>query len=132
MSNIIISPPATERHRFLYVGCDIHKDSHTAVALNCFGQNLLELTISNSEKDFEQLAAAVERLSSQQNVTPIFGLEDSYGYGSRLARFLYQTQARVKIVPPVLVDYARRYETHPEKNDSLDALRRCKSLDPTD
>lgn len=121
MSNITQSPE-TNRHRFLYVGMDIHKDTHTAVATNCFGQNLLELKIANSPKDFEHLAAAVERVSKETNLRPIFGLEDSYGYGSRLARFLFQTRARVKMVPPVLVDTFRKHETHPEKNDSLDAL----------
>ena len=122
MSNIITSPPITERHRFLYVGMDIHKDTHTAVAVNCFGQNLFETVISNSEKDFVQFTATVERLSQEKKLQPIFGLEDSYGYGSRLARFLFQTQARVKMVSPVLVDHVRKHETHPEKNDSLDAL----------
>lgn len=112
----------TDRHRFLYVGMDIHKDTHTAVATNCFGQNLFELTISNSQKDFEQFAATVERISLDTKLRPIFGLEDSYGYGQRLARFLTQINAQVKMIPPVLVDYARKYETHPEKNDSLDAL----------
>lgn len=120
MSNI--ASFETEHHRFLYVGMDIHKDTHTAVAVNCFGQNLLELKIANSPKDFEHLVATVERVSADTNLCPIFGLEDSYGYGSRLASFLFQTNIRVKMVPPVLVDYARRYETHPEKNDSLDAL----------
>lgn len=127
MSNINQSLE-TERHRFLYVGMDIHKDTHTAVATNCFGQHLLELQISNSEKDFEQLVAAVERVSADTKLRPIFGLEDSYGYGSRLARFLFQTRARVKMVPPVLVDNIRKHETHPEKNDSLDALGVAKVL----
>lgn len=101
---------------------DIHKDTHTAVAVNCFGQNLFETVISNSEKDFTEFTATVERLSRENKLQPIFGLEDSYGYGLRLARFLFHTNARIKMVPPVLVDHVRRYETHPEKNDSLDAL----------
>lgn len=126
MSNI--ASFETERHQFLYVGMDIHKDTHTAVATNCFGQNLFETVISNSEKDFAQFVASVERVSAVQKLTPIFGLEDSYGYGSRLARFLFHTHARVKMVSPVLVDHARRYETHPEKNDSLDALGIAKVL----
>ena len=126
--NLITQPLSAERNRFLYVGMDIHKDTHTAVAIDCFGQNLLELKIANAPKDFEQLIVAVKQLSQEQHLHPIFGLEDSYGYGSRLARFLYQTNARVKMVPPILVDTLRRYETHPEKNDSLDALGVAKVL----
>ena len=126
--NNSLPPSVIERHRFLYVGMDIHKDAHTAVAINCFGQNLFKMVIANSEKDFAHLTATVARLSKERKLHPIFGLEDSYGYGSRLARFLSQTNACVKMVPPVLVDYARRYETHPEKNDSLDALGVAKVL----
>jgi transposase len=127
MSNISPTPEA-ERHQLMYVDMDIHKDSHTAVAINSFGQNLFETVISNSEKDFTQFVDTIERVSQEKKLCPIFGLEDSYGYGSRLARFLCQNRSHVKMVPPVLVDHARRYETHPEKNDSLDALGVAKVL----
>jgi transposase len=123
-----IAWPETERHQFLYVGMDIHKDNHTAVATNCFGQNLLEMEISNSQKDFDDLIARVERLSRAENLKPILGLEDIYGYGLRLARHLYNKGLSVKMIAPVLVDRERRYETHPEKSDSLDALGVAKVL----
>lgn len=123
-----ITPSETRRHEFLYVGMDIHKDNHTAVATNCFGQNLLEMTIGNTPKDFEQLVAAVEQLSKQEQKQIIFGLEDSYGYGLRLATYLQKQELKVKMVPPVLVDRERQYETHPEKNDSKDALGAAKVL----
>jgi transposase len=126
MSNI--ASPETERHQFLYVGMDIHKDNHTAAATNCFGQNLLEMEISNSQKDFDDLVAKVERLSKAENLKPVFGLEDSYGYGLRLAKHLYQNGMPVKMVSPVLIDRERKYETHPEKSDSLDALGVAKVL----
>lgn len=126
MSNI--ASLETERQRFLYVGMDIHKDNHTAVATNCFGQNLLEKEISNSKKDFADFVAAVKQLSKQNNLIPVFGLEDSYGYGHRLANHLYQNGFLVKMVAPVLVDRARRYETHPEKSDLKDASQVAKVL----
>lgn len=118
----------TERHRFLYVGMDIHKDNHAAIATNCFGQNLLETEVKNSKKDFDNFVAMVERLSKQNNLVPLFGLEDSSGYGSRLASYLYRSGYSVKTVPPILVDKARKRETHPEKSDSLDALQVARVL----
>lgn len=118
----------TERHRFLYVGMDIHKDNHAAIATNCFGQNLLEIKINNSKKDFAHFIALVEQLSKQNNLVPLFGLEDSSGYGSRLASYLYRNGYAIKTVPPILVDNARKRETHPEKSDSLDALQVAKVL----
>lgn len=127
MSNISSSFEA-ERHQFLYVGMDIHKDSHTAVATDCFGQNLLEMEISNSNEDFDNLVSMAKQLSKSKNLKPVFGLEDSYGYGLRLAKHLCQKGLPVKMVSPVLVDRERRYETHPEKSDSLDALGVAKVL----
>jgi len=118
----------TERHRFLYVGMDIHKDNHTAAATNCFGQNLLEIEVKNSKKDFDNFVAMAERLSKQNNLVPLFGLEDSCGYGSRLASYLCRKGYQVKTIPPVLVDKARKRETHPEKSDSLDALQVARVL----
>ncbi|MBU4369306.1 IS110 family transposase, partial [Patescibacteria group bacterium] len=129
MSNIL-KPLKTERYpnQFLYVGMDIHKDNHTACLTNCFGQVLLEKEIKNSKEDFSQLAKRVERLSKEGGLKPIFGLEDSYGNGLRLATFLKRQRFEVKMVSPVLVDRERKYETHPEKSDSLDALGVAKVL----
>ena len=98
MSNLA-SLPETERYRFLYVGMDIHKDSHTAVALNCFGQRILELKIANSTDDFDNLIEKVSQVSKEKNLVPVFGLEDSFGYGARLARHLFEKQMPVKMVP---------------------------------
>ncbi len=105
----------------LYVGMDIHKDTHTAVATTMFGQPLLTEQIGNTEANFASLVAKVKLLSSQKQLTPIFGLEDSQGYGRRLARYLANQQLIVKAVSPVLVDQLRLSETHPEKSDELDA-----------
>jgi transposase len=127
MSNIA-SSLETERHQFLYVGMDIHKDNHTAVAVNCFGQNILEFKVANSKKDFQALTTTVKQLSKQKGLKPVFGLEDSYGYGVRIAKYLYLQNLPVKMIPPVLVDRARSRETHPEKTDSLDALQAAKVL----
>jgi len=128
MSNTTAPSFESEYHQFLYVGIDVHKDTHTAVATNCFGQHLLELKITNSEKDFDHLVDTVRRLSAEKHLSPIFGLEDSYAYGLRLARYLASRKFPVKMVSPVLVDRARKYETHPEKSDSLDALGIAKVL----
>lgn len=117
-----------ERYRFLYVGMDIHKDNHAALAVNCFGQNLLEAEVKNSALDFAAFTARVAEVSKQNNLVPLFGLEDSSGYGSRLAGYLYRQGYAVKTVPPILVDKARQKETHPEKTDFLDALQVARVL----
>ena len=42
-----------EKMRTLFVDIDVHKDTHTAVALSPFGDTLLEMTMSNDEGDFQ-------------------------------------------------------------------------------
>lgn len=77
------------KQQFLYVGMDIHKDTHGAVAANCFGQQLLKLEISNSRENFQKLVDNVGQLGRQEGLTPVFGLEDSYGYGALLEKHLF-------------------------------------------
>ncbi len=133
MSNIFKWPdgaggPDPSPNQFLYVGVDIHKDKHTAVATNCFGHKLLEMEFADTGNGFRQLVSDIQNLADRQNCRFIFGLADSFGYGLHLARHLFDSHLPVKMVPPVLVDRSRQYETHPEKSDSLDALGVAKVL----
>lgn len=120
-----VAPP---RHQVLYIGVDVHKDTHTAVATNAFGEKLFEKVISNSKEDFKTLVTTAKEVSATHALLPVFGLEDSFGNGVRLARFLSSQDIMVKMVSPVLTDLFRSYETHPEKNDSLDAFAAAKVL----
>ena len=112
---------------FLYIGVDVHKDQHTAVATNCFGQALLEKEINNSKEEFAELVSKVKILAENKKLKPVFGLEDTSAYGQRLALHLCQ-DFTVKVVSPVLVVRERRKLTHPEKSDSQDALGVARAL----
>lgn len=113
---------------FLYVGVDVHKDQHTAVATDCFGQALLEKEINNSKEEFAELVRKVKILAEGKGLKPVFGLEDTSAYGQRLASHLYLENFPVKVVSPVLVVRERKKLTHPEKSDSQDALGVAKAL----
>ena len=57
MENTITKPMFLEQKKlnpnnFLYVGIDVHKDQHTALGVNCFGQPLWQKEIGNSKEDF--------------------------------------------------------------------------------
>ena len=108
-----------ERQQTMFVGVDVHKDTHTAVGVSPFGEKLFELTVGNYQKDFEALAEKVKQEAGA--LSPYFGLEDCSGFGERLASFLVERYPLVH-VPPVMVDRLRQNQTHPEKSDSLDAL----------
>jgi len=125
MNGVAVRSFASEKSdaaNYLYVGVDVHKDSHTAVITDCFGQRIKEVRVSNYEKDFESMVKIIKKEAKREKKDVVFGLEDSYSYGARLARFLYRKGFTVKMVPPVVVDRGRKKETHPEKSDSLDAF----------
>ena len=103
----------------MFVGIDVHKDTHTAVGISPYGEKLFEITVGNYKEDFEKLNLKVKEHGDV--LSPYIGLEDVRGYGERLAGYLYGKYP-VYHVPSILVDKARQNATHPEKSDSLDAL----------
>ena len=108
-----------EKQRCMFVGIDVHKDTHTAVGVSPYGEKLFEVTVGNYKNDFEILKKKVEE--HKGILSPYIGLEDVKGYGERITEYLYEKYP-VYHVPSILVDRARQNATHPEKSDSLDAF----------
>lgn len=124
-----------ERSKTLFVGVDVHKDTHTAVGLSPFGEKVFEMTIGNEGHDFVSLVGRSQAEADRAGLTLSFGLEDVHSWGERLSTFLVEVGLPVRAVAPVLVDRLRQKATHPEKSDSLDAagvaevmIRRIDSL----
>lgn len=109
------------KQQTLYIGVDVHKDTHTAVGVSPFGEKLFELTVGNYQKDFDTLSERIRDVSEQSVLSPFVGLEDCSGYGERLSSFLVERYPVVQ-VHSTLVERDRKRQTHPEKSDSLDAL----------
>jgi len=109
------------RSQTLFVGVDVHKDTHTAVGLNPFGEKMFEMTIGNETEDFISLVEKTKVEAEKSGLVPSFGLEDVHSWGERLSSFLVEEGLQVRAVAPILVDHCRQKTTHPEKNDSLDA-----------
>jgi len=125
------------RSQTLFVGIDVHKDTHTAVALSPFGEKIFEMTIGNEAEDFISLIEKTKVESEKAGLVPSFGLEDVHSWGERLSSFLVEEGLPVRAVAPILVDHRRSKMTHPEKSDSLDAhgvaevmIQRIDSLPP--
>lgn len=109
------------RSQTLFVGIDVHKDTHTAVGLSPFGEKVFEITIGNETADFISLVEKTKQEAKQKNLVPSFGLEDVHSWGERLSSFLSEEGLPIVAVAPILVDHLRQKTTHPEKSDSLDA-----------
>ena len=105
----------------VYVGLDIHRQTHTATVINCFGENLGCITFRNKPSDFEKLLKEVRKHISQ-GITPVFGLEDVYSSGRALAVFLLGKNMTVKYVNPSLTYSERHNQTILHKTDEFDSL----------
>jgi transposase len=111
---------------YTYVGVDSHKETHTAVYMNCFFEKLGEITFGNLPADF---AAFLEK--SQQykidDTTLLFGLEDTSLFGRGLAQYLMANNQPVKHVNAYLVAQERKNNNY-EKSDAADAECAARSL----
>ena len=106
--------------KYTYVGIDSHKDTHTAVFLNCFFEKLGELTFDNTACKFDVFLAQAE-VYKQEGTTFIFGLEDISSFGRALTVFLLNHNHHVKHVNSYLVARERKNQTITQKTDAVDA-----------
>ena len=106
--------------KYTYVGIDSHKDTHTAVFIDCFFEKLGEITFNNLPSEFCQFLSDALKFQVE-GTTFLFGLEDVSSYGRTLAVFLTDNSQAVKHVNALLVARERKNRTFTEKTDSLDA-----------
>ena len=69
------------RENCLYVGVDLHKESHTAVLVNCWNEKLRTIMIENKPSEFTKITKAVNKTALDHGLQPIYGLENANGYG---------------------------------------------------
>jgi transposase len=106
--------------RYTYVGIDSHKDSHTAVFMDCFFEKLGEITFENRPSCFPDFLLAAEQYIVEGTIL-LFGLEDVSLYGRTLVVFLKDNGQQVKHVNAYLVARERKSQNFTEKTDSFDA-----------
>ena len=85
--------------RYTYVGIDSHKDTHTAVFLDCFFDRLGKITFKNLPSAYDGFLSKAESIKLE-GTELLFGLEDASSFGRSLAvfltgnnQFLHQKQA---------------------------------------
>jgi transposase len=104
--------------QYTYVGIDSHKDTHTAVFLDCFFEKLGEISFGNLPSDFVKFLEESEKYKLD-GTDFLFGLEDVSLYGRGLAQFLVTNNHPVKHVNAYLVAGERKNQNY-EKSDSID------------
>ena len=87
LPNIEIGVDFMVKENFIYVGIDLHKETHTAVMIDCYNQKLGEITFPNRPADFPKLVIKVKKCNTDAKEV-VYGLENAYGYGRPLAVWL--------------------------------------------
>ena len=106
--------------KWTYVGVDSHKDSHTAVFMDCFFGKLGEITFNNMPSEFDAFFKKAQKFKIG-GTDFAFGLEDTTAYGRTLAVFLTGKKEMVKHVNAALVADERKCGSVLHKTDSFDA-----------
>ncbi len=115
------------KQQHIYVGLDLHKESHTAVIINCWNEKLGEIQIDNKPSAFPELMKKVKKYC-KKGLSPIYGLEDVGGHGRSLAVFLIEHKQIVKEVNAALAYSLRISRPTIHKSDSWDAECIAKTL----
>ncbi len=105
--------------KYVYIGVDLHKETHTAVVIDCWNEILAEIQIENKPSAFQKLIDEVNKHAN--GLTPVFGLEDVGGFGRSLAVFLLEKGQMVKEVNSALSYAQRMSHASTKKNDAWDA-----------
>jgi len=108
----------------IVVGVDVHKYSHTAVAIDCFGQELGEHEFSNDY--LVDFVVWLNSLGLRENL--LVALEDVNGYGCHIVKHLANEKIVMRYVPGILTERHRKQSIHREKSDRVDALRVAKVI----
>lgn len=109
-----------ERQKYIYVGVDLHKEKHVAVVIDCWSTRLAAIEVDNKPAAFPELLKQVRKITKKE-LTPVFGLEDTGGYGRSLAMYLVEEKQIVKEVNSALSFLARRSYPTTQKSDDWDA-----------
>lgn len=103
----------------IVVGVDVHKYSHTAVAMNAWGEERGTLNFTNNT--LETYMKWLEQLGLKDNI--IIGLEDVNSYGIHLVENLRSKNYQIRYVPAILTERERKSSTKRHKSDKVDAQR---------
>ena len=106
--------------KWTYCGLDSHKDSHTAVFLDCFFEKLGELNFGNCPGEFAGFLREAQKYKVK-GTKIAFGFEDVSAYGRALVVFLKGKKQMVKHVNSSLVANERKSYNVLHKTDSIDA-----------
>lgn len=115
-----------KKMKYIYIGIDCHKKTHTATAINCFNEKLVTITFNNDKIGYQNLIKVVSKYKENQEL--IFGLEDTKHLGYGLASYLLEKNYLVKHINSNLTYVERKKNPIITKNDEFDSICIAKVL----
>lgn len=109
----------TLNEKSIVIGVDVHKYSHTAVAMNAWGSEIGMLNFSNL--NLETYTEWLDQMGLKENI--VIGLEDVNSYGIHIVEDLRKKNYHIRYVPAVLTERERKTSTKRHKSDAVDAKR---------
>lgn len=109
----------TLNERSIVVGVDVHKYSHTAVAMDSWGKERDKLEFSNDT--LVLYTSWLTSLGSKEDM--VVGLEDVNCYGTHMVEELRKEGFHIRYVPAILTERERKSSTKQSKSDYVDAKR---------
>lgn len=106
------------------VGVDAHKYSHTAAAVDAWGQEKGRLNFTNDS--LPDCLSWLKTLGRREDV--IVAVEDANSYGCHLVAALAGQKFAIRSVPAVLTERDRQHSTQRDKSDFRDAKRVAKVI----
>ena len=106
------------------VGVDAHKYSHTAAAVDAWGQEKGRLDFTNDS--LPACLSWLKTLGRREDI--IVAVEDANSYGCHLVSALAGQKFAVRSVPAVLTERDRQHSTQRDKSDFRDAKRVAKVI----
>jgi transposase len=101
------------------IGVDVHKRTHTMVAVDELGRKVGQKTVAATSQGH---ASAKRWARAKFGDDLVWGIEDCRGLTGRLERDLLDEGFRVVRVPPLLMSQVRASSREPGKSDPIDAL----------
>lgn len=109
-----------DRNNALYIGIDIHRYEHTAVAANRFEEEKGSLSFANTPIGVKQCIDWLDSIADP-HLARIIGVEGSNGNGRLLTSSLTGKYPEVYEINPVRTKQRRTFGTRGDKSDEVDA-----------
>lgn len=109
-----------DRNNAVYIGIDVHRYQHTAVAANRFEEEMGELTFPNTPIGMREFLRWIQTVTDGTKPR-VIGIEGTNGNGRLLRNAVTPLYLNVYEINPIYTKQRRDHSTRGDKSDPVDA-----------